>query len=204
VTQIVGRSTYNFNFYGEATHAATTSREKQRDALQGASRFITAMHEMARDAYPQGVVNCGNIHVQPGAYNVVPELASLRVECRHPDETLLAEMENRLVLLAHECAKHYRLTISAKNVLRRSVAQMNPRMVQTITAVCVEQGRTHQPMISYAGHDAQILSPFVPSALIFIPSQAGISHSPKEYSHWEDIVAGANVMLHTMLKLVGA
>jgi acetylornithine deacetylase/succinyl-diaminopimelate desuccinylase-like protein len=59
------------------------------------------------------------------------------------------------------------------------------------------------PMISYAGHDAQILSPFVPSAMIFIPSKEGISHSPKEYSKWEDVVDGANVMLHTMLRLVG-
>jgi N-carbamoyl-L-amino-acid hydrolase len=203
VTKIVGRSTYNFNFYGEATHAATTSREKQKDALQGASRFITAMHDMANADYPQGVVNCGNVHVKPGAYNVVPELASLRVECRHHDETILADMENRLVQLAHECAKQHRLTISAKNVLRRSVAQMNPRMVQTITEVCIEQGRTFMPMISYAGHDAQILSPFVPSAMIFIPSKEGISHSPKEYSKWEDVVDGANVMLHTMLRLVG-
>jgi hydantoinase/carbamoylase family amidase len=202
VTKIVGRSTYNFDFHGEATHAATTSRYKQRDALQGASRFIIAMHDMTREAYPEGVVNCGNVRVQPGAYNVVPELASLRVECRHHDETILAAMENRLVQLAHECAKHHHLTISAKNVLRRRVAEMNPRMIEAITEVCQEQQRTYMPLISYAGHDAQILSPFIPTAMIFVPSKGGISHSPKEYTAWEDIVAGANVMLHTVLRLV--
>ena len=202
VTKIVGRSTYNFDFHGEATHAATTSRYKQRDALQGASRFIIAMHDMTREEYPEGVVNCGNVHVQPGAYNVVPELASLRVECRHHDETILAAMENRLVQLAHECAKQHHLTISAKNVLRRSVAHMNPRMIEAITEVCQAQQRTYTPLISYAGHDAQILSPFIPTAMIFIPSKGGISHSPKEYTEWEDIVAGANVMLHTLLHLV--
>lgn len=202
VTKIVGRSTYNFNFYGEATHAATTSRYKQRDALQAASRFITAMHDMAREDYPEGVVNCGNVHVQPGAYNVVPELASLRVECRHHDDAILSEMESRLVRLAQECAKHHHLTVSAKNVLRRAAAEMNPKMLRVITDVCQKRGRTHMPIISYAGHDAQILSPFVPSAMIFVPSKGGISHSPKEFTEWEDIVAGANVMLHTMLQLV--
>jgi hydantoinase/carbamoylase family amidase len=202
VTKIVGRSTYNFNFFGEATHAATTSRYKQRDALQGAARFINTMHEMARADYPEGVVNCGNIHVEPGAYNVVPALASLQVECRHHDETVLSEMESRLVHLAHECATGYQLKVSAKNVLRRSVAIMNQGMIDTITMVCEEQGRTHMPIISYAGHDAQILSPILPSAMIFIPSQGGISHSPKEYTTWEDVTAGANVMLQTLLNLV--
>jgi len=201
VTKIVGRSTYNFNFHGEATHAATTSRYKQRDALQGASRFITAMHDMTHADYPEGVVNCGDIHVKPGAYNVVPELASLQVECRHHDESILSEMESRLIRLAQDCAKAHHLTVIVQSVLRRPVAIMNPHMVDTIQAVCDEQQRTQMPIISYAGHDTQILSPFVPSAMIFVPSQGGISHSPREYTEWKDIEAGANVLLHIILKL---
>ena len=202
VTKIVGRATYEFHFLGEATHAATTSRYKQRDALQGAARFITAMHEMARTDYPEGVVNCGNVIVQPGAYNVVPEKASLRVECRHHDETILHSMEERLIDLAQECAKDFLVLVAVHSVLRRPVAVMDRSMADVITEVCIQQGRTHMPIISYAGHDAQILSPFIPSAMIFIPSQGGISHSPKEYTEWEDIEAGANVMLQTLLRLI--
>jgi N-carbamoyl-L-amino-acid hydrolase len=201
VSKIVGRSTYNFNFFGEATHTATTNREKQRDALQGAAVFITEMHRMAREEYPGGVFNCGNVHVKPGAYNVVPELASLRVELRHYDETILSEMDSRLIRLAQDIARDYRLTVSAKQVLRRPVAQMNQHLREMITDVCHEQGRTHMPIISYAGHDAQILSPTISSAMIFVPSQGGISHSPKEYTKWEDIEAGANIMLQTILHL---
>jgi N-carbamoyl-L-amino-acid hydrolase len=37
--------------------------------------------------------------------------------------------------------------------------------------------------------------------MIFIPSKGGISHSPKEYSSPKDIANGANVLLHTVLKL---
>jgi len=202
VSKIVGRSTYNFHFYGEATHAATTSREKQRDALQAAARFITEMHTMAREEYPGGVFNCGNVTVQPGAYNVVPEIASLRVELRHYDEKVLAEMDSHVVRLAHEIAKDYRVSVRAEQVLRRNVAEMNPEMQTVIQQTCEEQMRTYMPIISYAGHDAQILSQSFPCAMIFVPSQDGISHSPREFTEWHDIEAGANVMLQTILRLL--
>jgi N-carbamoyl-L-amino-acid hydrolase len=37
--------------------------------------------------------------------------------------------------------------------------------------------------------------------MIFIPSVGGISHSPEELSHPDDVVAGANVLLGTVLEL---
>ena len=56
-------------------------------------------------------------------------------------------------------------------------------------------------LTSYAGHDAQIMSAFSPSGMIFIPSVSGISHSPKEFTEWPQVVHGANVLLHTALLL---
>ncbi|MEM9951826.1 MAG: Zn-dependent hydrolase [Chloroflexota bacterium] len=202
VSKIVGRSTYIFNFYGEATHAATTSRSKQRDALQAAARFITEMHAMANTQYNGAVFNCGNVTVQPGAYNVVPEVASLSIELRHHDEEILADMDSNLVRLAHEIAKDYRVTVGTQQVLRRQVAKMNQQMQAVIRQVCDEKGCSNMPIISYAGHDAQIMSAVYPCAMIFVPSQEGVSHSPKEFTTWQDIEAGANVMLHTILRLV--
>lgn len=35
-------------------------------------------------------------------------------------------------------------------------------------------------MHSGAGHDSQIIAPFVPTAMIFTPSIKGISHNPQE------------------------
>ena len=56
-------------------------------------------------------------------------------------------------------------------------------------------------MPSGAGHDAQEMSAICPIGMIFVPSKNGISHSPKEYSSPKDISNGANVLLHTILKL---
>jgi len=54
-------------------------------------------------------------------------------------------------------------------------------------------------MPSGAGHDAQMLARVCPSAMIFVPSRAGISHNPAEHTDEDQLVAGANVLLRAML-----
>ena len=56
---------------------------------------------------------------------------------------------------------------------------------------------------SGAGHDAQQIAALCPMGMIFVPSVAGISHSPRELTTWEDCARGANVLLATVLALDG-
>jgi N-carbamoyl-L-amino-acid hydrolase len=57
---------------------------------------------------------------------------------------------------------------------------------------------------SGAGHDAQMLARICPSGMVFVPSARGISHNPAEHTDDSDLEAGANVLLHVMLRLAGA
>ena len=59
-------------------------------------------------------------------------------------------------------------------------------------------------MTSGAGHDAQMMARVCPTAMIFVPSEKGISHNPAEHTEPEDLGAGANVLLHTLLRLSDA
>jgi len=40
-----------------------------------------------------------------------------------------------------------------------------------------------------------------PASMIFVPSVDGISHNPAEFTSAEELEAGANVLLHTMISL---
>jgi N-carbamoyl-L-amino-acid hydrolase len=62
-------------------------------------------------------------------------------------------------------------------------------------------GYDTRPMTSGAGHDAQMMARLCPTAMIFVPSVKGISHNPAEHTAPEHLVAGANVLLHTLLDL---
>jgi allantoate deiminase len=48
-------------------------------------------------------------------------------------------------------------------------------------------------MASGAGHDAMILAPHVPSAMLFLRSPGGISHHPDESVVTDDVAAALEV-----------
>jgi beta-ureidopropionase / N-carbamoyl-L-amino-acid hydrolase len=203
VTAIVGRCTYELAFHGRAAHAGTSGQTERRDALLGAAVFITRVHARIREGYPTGVVNCGNVQVLPGAFNVVPAKASLLVEVRHPSQAVLADMEAFILRLAHDCAAEYGLTVTEERADKREGQPMSPDVMAAIGLSCDRLGYSHADVHSYAGHDAQMMGRITSSGMIFIPSVGGASHNPEEFTRWEHVEKGANVLLHTILALAG-
>jgi hydantoinase/carbamoylase family amidase len=201
VTGIVGRTTYDLVFQGQAGHSGTTDMYRRKDALRGASQFIVRAHDLVRERYGDGVFNCGNIAVKPGAFNIIPSEAHLTFEFRHVNEGLMAEMERALISAARESAAANGLTVSTEVVAQMPAVSMSGKVIQTVEQACDDLGLNHMRLVSYSGHDAQMLSLYTPSAMIFIPSADGISHNPREFTRWEDVVNGANVLLRTALRL---
>jgi hydantoinase/carbamoylase family amidase len=200
VTGMVGRTSCKVSFYGHAGHSGTANMHDRQDALQGASLFVIRAHEMVREYYPQGVLNCGNLVVQPGAQSVIPSEAHVMVELRHENAEWLEDMEKDLRVLAEECAYQSRVGVSWARTGHIPAAIMDDRMVEIIESACSAVNVSHQRLCSYASHNAQVMSAFTPSAMVFIPSINGISHNPAEYSTWEDVENGANVLLHAIIR----
>lgn len=199
VTGIVSRATHQIVFYGQAGHSGTSDMYRRRDALRGAALFIVRTHDLIRERYGDGIFNCGDIEVKPGAFNIIPSEARLTVECRHVSEAIMAEMETAMLSIARECAASYALTVETRKTANMPAAQMSAGFVSLIEQSCAVIGVEPLHMISYAGHAAQFLGNFIPSGMIFIPSKDGIGHQPDEYTEWDDVVCGANVLLHTIL-----
>ena len=49
-------------------------------------------------------------------------------------------------------------------------------------------------MASGALHDAAVIAPHLPTAMIFVASKDGVSHNPAEFSRIDDIAAAAKVL----------
>jgi beta-ureidopropionase / N-carbamoyl-L-amino-acid hydrolase len=201
VTDIVGRTTYDLTFYGEASHSGTTAPEQRRDALLGAAAYICAAHQLAREEFPAGTFNCGDLQVLPGAYNIIPAEARLTMECRHADKDRLADMETALIRLAQELVAAHNLSVNVKRVIHMPTAHMAEPFVEAIANACRRLDVSCMPLVSYAGHNAQILCDFTATGMIFIPSVGGISHSPKELTEWRHVVIGTEVLLSSILQL---
>jgi acetylornithine deacetylase/succinyl-diaminopimelate desuccinylase-like protein len=78
---------------------------------------------------------------------------------------------------------------------------MSENIKRAISDACDALGLTQTSLVSGAGHDGQSLRDICPVGMIFVPSVDGASHAPRELTHWEDCVNGANVLLQTVLKL---
>ena len=201
VERIVGRKSYRVVFHGQAGHAGTASMMERRDALQGAALFIIQAHDLVRQEFPEGVLNCGNVQVKPGAMTIIPNEATVIMEARHINEEDLAAMELALGGLAQTCAENWRLGFDFSCTNHIPVALMNPQIIHGIEQACNEVGASYIHLSSYASHNAQVMSRVVPGGMLFIPSVNGVSHNPEEFSRWEDVITGTNVLLHSIIHL---
>lgn len=201
VTSIVGIRSFWLDFEGQAAHAGTTPMDKRDDALWGAASFVLQAKKLVMAQFSPGVVNCGQLVVQPGSFNIVPANVRLSLEFRHGSEDILDEMETALLNLAANIADQHHLALSTEATGNCIAAPMNPQLIQAVEQAATQLELRHTRLLSLAGHDAQTLSPFTPSVLYFVPSVDGISHNPREYTRDEDVINGANVLLHALLIL---
>ncbi|EXJ54403.1 hypothetical protein A1O7_09742 [Cladophialophora yegresii CBS 114405] len=58
-----------------------------------------------------------------------------------------------------------------------------------------------QRITSGAGHDSVCTNAHCPTGMIFVPCKDGVSHNPSEWCQEEDCAIGANVLLHSVLRM---
>ena len=80
-------------------------------------------------------------------------------------------------------------------------AVATPEVQQAIGRAAGSLGLSAARLPSGAGHDAQNMALIGPMGMIFVPSVGGVSHSPKELTHWDDCARGADVLLRTILEM---
>jgi hydantoinase/carbamoylase family amidase len=199
VSAIVGICSYKVEFIGRADHAGTTPMPDRRDAGLGASAFSLAVRRVVMEQFPDCVANIGQLAYIPGAFNIVPERASLALELRAPEVDSFARLEATLLEQARLVAREYNLGLETHFLGRHQPTPMSPVAQRAIFRAAEELGLSAMPLVSGAGHDAQSLAAICPAGMLFIASQEGGSHSPREFSHWEDCVNGANVLLQAAM-----
>jgi len=201
VSAIVGISSYRLSFIGRADHAGTTTMPDRLDASLGASAFTLAARELVMKDFPNCVVNVGKMEFMPGAFNIVPAQVDVSLEFRAANESEFDKMDSALLALAQTEAKRFGLELKADFRGRHSPTPMSDSVQRAFADSCEELGLTHTSLISGAGHDGQSFAGICPMGMIFVPSVNGTSHSPYEFTKWEDCVNGANVLLRTVLRL---
>jgi hydantoinase/carbamoylase family amidase len=201
VSAIVGIGSYRLSYIGRADHAGTATMDDRLDASLGASAFTLAARDLVMTKFPGGVLNTGKMDFAPGAFNIVPARVDVALEFRSPTEVDFNAMDEALIALAKEQAERFGLGLNIEFLGKHSPTPMSNVAQGAFAEACDELALTHTPLTSGAGHDAQSLADLCPVGMIFVPSLDGASHSPREFTKWDDCVNGANVLLQAALKM---
>jgi allantoate deiminase len=201
VQGIVGQRRFTFEVKGEANHAGTTPMSYRKDALCGASEMILAIRDAAVAYGDPMVATVGRLEANPGVSNVVAGSATFTLDVRHPQVEALDEFCSALMEQLKLIAGKSGLSISGSPWMDGAPAMMSAELTDAARQICCSRGFSSRDMYSGAGHDAQLLAPVCPTAMLFVPSRGGISHSPEEYTKPEELAAGIVVLIDLLYLL---
>lgn len=202
VEGIVGINWWDVTIEGFANHAGTTPMDRRQDALLAAAHLIIAVNKVVTDVPGRQVGTVGRIRAEPGAPNVIPGKVVMSLELRDLSAEKIESLFQNIVKEAKAIEEKSGTKISFSPIEATAVpAPTDPSIKKIIAESAEELGLSYLLMPSGAGHDAQNMAKIAPTGMIFVPSVGGVSHSPKEYTPPKDIANGANVLLHTILKI---
>jgi allantoate deiminase len=192
VDAIAGQSRVEVTFEGQANHAGTTPMALRHDALAAASQWILRVEQEA-GAHDGLVATVGRVHLEPNATNVIPGRVTVSLDVRHGcDDNRLAAVR-QLMAAASSIAGRRKVQVKWEERVDQASMPMDATLLERLAMAVEGSGYPVHRMTSGAGHDAMIVAPHIPSAMLFLRSPGGISHSPEESVSMEDVEAAMAV-----------
>ncbi|MSP75974.1 MAG: Zn-dependent hydrolase [Rhodospirillaceae bacterium] len=201
VESVQGISWIEYTVTGVSNHAGTTPMRLRRDAGYLAASVNLFARKLAWEMGGNQVATVGALSLRPNLINVVPNRAVFTVDLRNTDEAKLKEAEARVAAHIAEVAAAERVEVEAKVLARFEPVIFEVGLADRVEHHAKALSLSTRRMPSGAGHDAQMMQRICPTAMIFVPSVAGLSHNVKEHTEAADLAAGAQVLANLMLEL---
>jgi len=201
VQGVVGMLRQAISITGQANHAGTTPMDGRQDALVAAAQIVLFVQSIALKMPSRPVATVGFLTVAPNAVNIVPGQVELTVDMRDLSQACLDQMKELLDQELKAIATHTNTQITISPILVVEPTPAADSVQKIIEKTCQQFALSYCHLPSRAGHDALEIGRFTDMGMIFVPSEAGVSHSGEEYTSPEQCVHGANVLLNTLLQL---
>ncbi len=200
VSGIVGISRGDIEVVGRMDHAGTMPMEVRKDALAAGAEVVLALEKVCRQL--RGVVGTiGKVEVFPNALNVVPGRVHFGMEARSLNEAHLHETASLFKKEVDRIIRDRGVDIRLEIAITSKPVLFPTGMVRGIGRVCDSLGLSYLEMPSGAGHDMNHLAEVAPAGMIFVPSKDGRSHCPEEWTDFEEVTLGAEVLARTIFSL---
>ncbi|MDR4886848.1 M20 family metallo-hydrolase [Fredinandcohnia sp. QZ13] len=187
---------------GFAGHAGSVPMPMRKDALVGAAKIIVALNEIAsQEPGAPTVGTVGSLRVFPDSRNIIPEKVSFTVDLRDIDinrrHRLEAQLREKIKEITEEHQLLCKITEDTNSEPRYCAEWIKEIMRNEMQNIGLE------PMELMSGpfHDSLAMSYECDYGMIFVRCKDGISHNPKEFSSFEDIALGTELLYRTTVKM---
>jgi len=206
VEQITGITWLKSIITGLGNHAGTTPMHLRQDALVAAAkgvRFMNRRAQMAASCKSSIVGTTGHLKVYPNNMNVIPGRVELGFDIRAAHLEDMQQLSDETISFLHGLSRENRIDVYVEAPDIQTPVKLSEEVVRIIEQSAVQAGIGARKMASGAGHDALNMASIARTGMIFVPSVKGISHSPMEWTEWDDIEKGVSVLTGA-LKLLSA
>lgn len=202
VHTIFGMKAVEITLKGIGNHGGASPMVGRRDALTCAAEIVLEIEKIAKmDRDASVVATVGKLNVFPNASNVVPDSVKFVVDVRDSNNDKIHSVMSEVLEKTKAISKKRKIERECKNLSESAALPMNEKINKIILEIAKTKNLNYRVIDSGAVHDCCMIATKVDTAMIFIPSIDGRSHVPEELSKDEQIEAGAQLLLETVIKL---
>jgi len=201
VTAINGRLQYTCTVTGSPNHAGSTKMHDRKDALAAAAEMLLAIESLGthlQTVLDHTVATVGRITIEPNALNVIPGRVTFSIDFRARSNDMLQRGAAVLKMRLDEIAARRKLACDLNLTEELPAMPLDESVCNRLKNAAKALNIALPEVASGALHDAAILAPLLPTAMLFIASEGGISHNPAEFSRLEDITLAARILAETV------
>lgn len=203
VTAITGTVRCHVTIEGEANHAGTTSMGDRTDALAAASELVLAVEEAAREVAAAdsetAVGTVGDFNVSPGAVNVIAGEVDLSMDIRDVERAPMEHIIDRARKTLARLEQERGIETSFERSYDIDPVPMSEKCMTALRRSADRASIETIELHSGAGHDTMHVATVTDAGMVFAPTQDGASHSPREWTDWEDCAAATRVLAEALV-----
>lgn len=198
---IAGCQWYRVTFKGKQNHAGATPMHLRQDPMCAASECISQVKDMAKETTSTAVATVGFIEAKPNIPNAIPAEVSFTVDIRDISNKSMDDIAAKLKAAADKAAENNGCEVVCECGATSKAIEIKDYMKNIMREEADKLGLDYIFMPSGAVHDSNYMAEITDVGMIFVPSIDGRSHVPEEKTDFDDIKAGADLLLNTILKL---
>ena len=208
VEYLPGIGRYKVEFQGKLADS-TAPMDTRQDAMVAASKFVLAVNQIVKSLGPGITGTVGELDISPNSNQFIPEYVQAKVEIRTFDvETLLNfNLYDKLMTELRSIEEETNVEVELIEMARVGYSNPTPpsimlkENVEIMVDICKKLDYKYTIINNGTGHDAMIMTEFAPTNMIYVPSKEGISHHPDEWTNYEALKKGIDVMMHLVLEI---